>query len=132
MEIKYAYTILYVEDVEKTMNFYQNTFNFKQKLLTPEKDYGEINSGETIIAFANLALVNSNFGSDFQVSRKNNKPFGLELAFTCPNVDELMNKAIKNGAEMLSEAAQKPWGQRVGYVTDLNGFIIEICSAIDN
>ncbi|MEO0641454.1 MAG: VOC family protein, partial [Bacteroidota bacterium] len=36
MQIQYAYTILYVQDVAQTMKFYQEAFGFKQKLLTPE------------------------------------------------------------------------------------------------
>jgi uncharacterized glyoxalase superfamily protein PhnB len=38
--------------------------------------------------------------------------------------------AIKNGAELLEETVTKPWGQKVGYLRDLNGFIIEICTPI--
>jgi len=130
MYIKYAYTILYVEDVEKTMKFYQNTFHFKQKMLTPENDYGEITSGETTIAFANLELGNSNFEKGFLTSNKNNKPFGIELAFTTSDVEELIDKALENGAERLTETVLKPLGQTVGCVRDINGFIIEICSPI--
>lgn len=130
MVIKYAYTILYVEDVEKTMKFYQNTFDFKVKLLTPEKDYGEIATGETTIAFAAIELGNANFTAGFQVSSKSQKPFGIELAFTTSDVDQLIKRAIENGAEILAEAVQKPWGQNVGYVRDINGFIIEICTPI--
>jgi len=130
MDIKYAYTILYVKDVVQTMRFYQNTFDFKQKILTPENDYGEIKSGETTIAFASLELGNSNFEKGFLTSSKNNKPFGIELAFTSSSVEKLIDKALGNGAERLTKTVVKPWGQTVGYVRDLNGFIIEICSPI--
>ena len=46
----YGYTIFYVEDVEKTIQFYKKAFGFQQKFITPEKDYGELISGETTIA----------------------------------------------------------------------------------
>lgn len=41
-----------------------------------------------------------------------------------------MASAIKSGAKQLAETAIKPWGQKVGYLRDLNGFIIEICTPI--
>lgn len=132
MEIKYAYTILYVEDVKKTMTFFQDTFNFKQKLLTPENDYGEISSGETTLAFASLELGNSNFDNGFLISNADKKPFGVELAFTTSDVEKLVEKAIKNGATQLAETVLKPWGQTVSYVRDINGFIIEICSPVND
>ena len=130
MNLKYAYTILYVEDVEQTILFYNKAFGFERKLLTPQKDYGEIESGATRIAFANFELGRSNFKNGFVASSLKQQPFGMELAFTTDNVSTVMEKAIENGAELLSEATEKPWGQIVGYIRDLNGFIIEVCTPI--
>jgi uncharacterized glyoxalase superfamily protein PhnB len=64
--MKYAYTILYVEDVEKTIQFYENAFGFQKKFITPEADYGELISSETTIAFASNTLGNSNFKKDLK------------------------------------------------------------------
>jgi len=130
MEIQYAYTILYVDDVPKTIDFYHNAFGFNKKFLTPEKDYGEVNSGTTTLAFANIELGNSNFKKGFQQSNVKDKPFGIELAFTTQKVEEVMENALKNGAIQLAETITKPWGQKVGYLRDINGFIIEICTPI--
>lgn len=130
MEIQYAYTILYVDDVAKTIDFYQNAFGFNQKFLTPEKDYGEVISGATTLAFANIELGNSNFKEGFRQSNIKEKPFGIELAFTTQNVEGIMGNALKNGATQLAETVTKPWGQKVGYVRDINGFIIEICTPV--
>ena len=130
MEIQYAYTILYVKDVPKSIEFYKNALGFDQKMLTPENDYGEIMSGTTTIAFANFELGRSNIKKGFIESDITKKPFGLELAFTTNNVEETMKKAIANGATLLESAVTKPWGQEVGYLKDLNGFILEICTPI--
>ncbi len=130
MNIKFAYTILYVKDVAQTISFYKNVFGFEQKLVTPEEDYGEIKSGETILAFANFELGSSNLKDGFIESQLGSKPFGFELAFTTDNVGELMKKSIEHGAVEISKAVVKPWGQTVGYVRDINGFVLEICSPI--
>lgn len=132
MDIQYAYTILYVKDVPGTMEFYNKAFGFEQKFLTPENDYGEIISGPTTIAFANPELGKSNFKKGFTESSLNEKPFGIELAFTTTEVGKVMENAIKNGAVLLEESVTKPWGQKVGYIRDLNGFIVEICTPIQN
>ncbi len=130
MDIQYAYTILYVKEVAQTMEFYQKAFGFEQKMLTPEKDYGEVVSGSTTLAFASLELGNANFKKGFAESKLDMPPFGLELAFTTSEVDELMNQAIAHGAVLLEPSVLKPWGQKVGYLRDINGFILEICTPI--
>lgn len=132
MDIQYAYTILYVEDVALTMKFYKEAFGFHEKLLTPEKDYGELISGATTLAFANLELGHSNFSEGFRRSSANEKPFGMELAFTTQKVEQVMEKAIQHGAMLLEKMVTKPWGQQVGYVRDINGFIIEICTPMSS
>ncbi|AZQ58170.1 VOC family protein [Maribacter sp. MJ134] len=130
MDIQYAYTILYVNDVPRTMEFYKKAFGFEEKFLTPENDYGEILSGTTTIAFANIELGSSNFKKGFMTSSLTEKPFGIELAFTTLAIEKVMENALQNGAVLLEETVTKPWGQQVGYVRDINGFIIEICTPI--
>lgn len=130
MDIQYAYTILYVKDVPQTMEFYKKAFSFEEKFLTPENDYGELLSGSTTIAFANLELGNANFQKGFAESKMSEKPFGIELAFTTLEVEKVMENAIRHGAELLEQMVTKPWGQQVGYLRDVNGFIIEICTPI--
>ena len=132
MDIQYAYTILYVKDVPRTMEFYKKAFGFNQKFLTLENDYGEIISGTTTIAFASVELGKSNFKKGFIESTLNEKPFGIELAFTTSEIEKVMESAIESGAIRLEETVTKPWGQKVGYLRDINGFIIEICTPIHN
>jgi len=54
--ITYGYTILYVADVEKTIAFYVSAFGFTQKFITPEKDYSELDTGFTTLAFGVVGL----------------------------------------------------------------------------
>lgn len=130
--MKYAYTIMYVENVTETIEFYQKAFGFEKKFVTPENDYGELVSGETTIAFASIELGNSNFKKGFEKSDKSKKPFGVEIAFTTENIEKDFKKAIDAGAKEFEPLNEKPWGQKVGYVLDNNGFLIEICTPIKN
>jgi lactoylglutathione lyase len=57
-----------------------------------------------------------------------NKPFGVQLAFTTENMEIDFQKAINPGATEFEPLTQKPWGQKVGYLRDNNGFLVEICT----
>ena len=130
--MKYAYTIIYVENVTETIEFYKRVFGFEQKFITPENDYGELISGETTIAFASIELGNSNFKQRFEKINKSKDPVGVEMAFTTKNIETDFKKAIEEGAIEFESLVEKPWGQKVGYVLDNNGFLIEICTPIKN
>jgi uncharacterized glyoxalase superfamily protein PhnB len=129
--IKFKYVILYVEDLEKSMNFYRDTFNTEIKFITPEKDYGELITGDTTLSFASLTLAHSNIKEGFLQSKADKKPFGIELGFTTENVESLVKKAIQNGAVLYENIVEKPWGQKVAYIKDLDNYLVEICSEID-
>lgn len=129
--MKYAYTILYVEDVKRTLDFYEKAFGFLRKFISPENDYAELLSGETTIAFASIELGKSNFKNGFEKVSKSQKPFGVELAFTSENIESDFKKAIDEGAIEYESIKEKPWGQKVGYLRDNNGFLIEICTPMN-
>jgi len=129
--IKFAYTILYVTDVEKTIEFYEKAFGFTRKFVTPENDYGELLVGETTLSFASTNLANSNLKDGFTESSLTNKPFGIEIGFSTNNVEATVKSAVEAGAVIVENPKTKPWGQVVSYVRDLDGFLIEICTPME-
>jgi len=128
--VKFGYTILYVEDVEKSIVFYENAFGFSRKFIAPGNDYGELSTGETTLSFASKSLAKQNLKEGFQESNIADKPFAIEIGFITDNVEELVQKAISVGATLVTEPKQKPWGQIVAYVRDLDGFLVEICTEV--
>ena len=128
--VKFGYTILYVSDVAKSIAFYEKSFGFSRKFITPENDYGELETGQTTISFASLALANANLKNGFTVNDLEQKPFATELGFITDNVHEILKTAEQNGAVILEEPKQKPWGQTVAYIRDIDGFLIEICTPV--
>lgn len=128
--MKYAYTILYVENVTDTIQFYENAFGFERKFITPENDYGELITGETTISFASIQLAHSNLEKGFEKMTPSKNPFGIELAFTTETLEIDFQTALDAGATEFSPIKEKPWGQKVGYVRDNNGFLIELCTPI--
>lgn len=129
--VKFGYTILYVNDVEKSIAFYEDAFGFTRKFVTPDNDYGELNTGETTISFASKNLGAKNLKDGFLESSLEDKPFAIELAFITDDVGELVQKATQLGAVLVAEPKKKPWGQVVAYVRDHDGFLLEICTPVE-
>jgi len=128
--IQFKYVILYVEDVEKSMNFYKDTFDTEIKFITPEKDYGELLTGTTSLSFASVTLAGSNIKQGFLASKTSEKPFGIELGFVTDDVESLVKKAIDNGAILYEDVTVKPWGQTTAYIKDPDHYLVEICTEI--
>lgn len=128
--VKFGYTILYVSDVSKSIEFYERAFDFERKFITPENDYGELLTGETTISFVSKKLANSNLKNGFIESSQKDNPFGIQLALVAENVQAIIDKALEFGAILTEQPIQKPWGQTVGYIRDIDGFLLEICTPV--
>lgn len=126
----YAYTILYVHDVQRAMTFYQKTFALQEKFCSPERDYGELLTGGVTLAFARFELAASNLSRGFTRADSSAAPFGIEIGFESDDVDGTVRKALAAGATLYEKAQPKPWGQTVAYVRDLDGFLVEIGSPL--
>ncbi len=129
--VKFGYTILYVKDVTESIEFYEKSFGFERKFITPENDYGELETGQTTISFASIELANSNLKNGFMESNLNEKPFATELGLVTDNVNEIVKIAENNGATIIEEPKEKPWGQTVAYLRDIDGFLLEICTPMN-
>lgn len=124
----FGYTILYVADVNKAIEFYEKAFGFQRKFITPDDSYGELNTGNTTLSFALHSLAKSNLKNGYLESSLQKQAFGIEIGITTPNVEETIIKVIEAGGTLEAEPKQKPWGQTVSYIRDLDGFLIEICT----
>ena len=128
--MKFSYTILYVHNVELTIDFYIKAFGCTLQFLDETKLYGALETGSTTLAFADESLAKDNVGT-FEKNNLNKKsPAGFEIAFTTDNVKHAYEHALKSGAQSLQPPLQKPWGQLVAYVLDINGIIVEIASPL--
>jgi catechol 2,3-dioxygenase-like lactoylglutathione lyase family enzyme len=128
--MKFGYTIVYVKDVAKSLSFYEEAFGFKTKFLHESNDYGELDTGETTLAFASFELGDTNLNGHYIKGGLDNKPFGIELAFVSDNVSEAYIAAVNAGAVSIKEPERKPWGQIIAYVRTMDGELIELCSPI--
>ncbi len=127
--MKLGYTLIYVDDVEKTMKFYKDAFSLEMGFIHPSKDYGEMITGETKLGFVDHKTARSHGFQYTPISGDKNPP-GVELGFISADVEKSYQQAINHGATSVSRPDKKSWGQVVAYLKDINGFLIEICSEI--
>ena len=121
------YTILYVEDVAATLDFYERAFGLKRIFLHASGDYGELATGTTKLAFSSIELM-----------RKLGKEPGgpvlqspvFEIAFETCDVQAAFDRAVAAGAKPVQQVRNEPWGQTTAYAGDLNGYLVEICSPV--
>lgn len=125
--MRFRYTILFVENVAATLDFYERAFALARGFLHESGDYGELFTGDTKLAFSSVSLMRS-------LGKTPGKPLPdapvFEIAFETDDVPTAYARAIAAGAKPVQEAREEPWGQTTSYVLDLNGYLVEICSPV--
>jgi uncharacterized glyoxalase superfamily protein PhnB len=127
--MKFGWTIIYVEDVIKSLEFYETCFGIGRGFVHESEQYAELDTGDTRIAFSQHDLASSGV-SDYTPITPDAPPPGIEIALISEDVPAAFQRAVENGATAISSPETKPWGQVVAYVRDLNGVIVEIASPI--
>lgn len=125
--MKFKYTILYVDDVVETFSFYEKAFGLKKKMLHESGEYGELDTGSTTLSFSSLKLMKE-LGKN--PAKANLKAPTFEIAFETDNIKTALSKALVAGASLVQDATDMPWGQTIAYVTENNGFLVEICTPV--
>ena len=128
--IKFGYTIAYVDDVDDALTFFERAFGIERRFVDPGGDYGELDTGDTVLAFANHELGQSNFPAGYAKGTPD-QPMGVEIALVTDDVKTVHIKALEHGAKELRGPVEKPWGQTVSYVATPSGVLLEICSPVN-
>jgi len=123
----FRYTILYVHNVEVTLSLFKSAFGFETAFLHESGDYGELDTGQTKLAFSSIELMQSLGKSP--ATDPVTKP-SFEIAFETGDVAAALAKAVKAGAELVQDVTEMPWGQTIAYVRLPEGILIEICTAV--
>ncbi|RZJ15022.1 MAG: VOC family protein [Acidovorax sp.] len=125
--MQFGYTILYVEDVPKTIAFYEAAFGLVRRFVHEAGDYGELETGATALAFSSLRLM-TELGKNPQ--RATAQAPSFEIAFTTADVAASVQRAVAAGARLVHAPEQMPWGQTVAYVADINDALVELCTPV--
>ncbi len=125
--MNFGYTIIYVDDVAVTLEFYDKAFGLATRFLH-ESGYGELETGATVLAFAAHEVAEQNLPGGYARISAEGQPFGVEIGLTTTDVPAAYEQAVAAGAQPISEPKTKPWGQVVAYVRSIEGTLVELCS----
>lgn len=125
--MRFRYTILYVDDVPATLGFFARAFGLERKMLHESGDYGELATGATTLSFSSKRLMTELGKTPGQASAE--APV-FEIALETDDVQGALDRAVREGATLVQEVREEPWGQTVAYVSDANGFLIELCTPV--
>ena len=126
--MKFGYTIIYTADVEKSIAFFELAFGLKRRFIH-ESGYGELETGNTALAFASHELGSGNLPNGY-IKADEGKPLGIEIALVTDDVQGAFDRAVIAGAESINSRTSKRWGQVVAYVRCPDGTLVEICSPV--
>ena len=127
--MKLGYTIIYVADVLATVAFYEKAFGLARRFVHESNLYAEMETGSTALAFAGEAMAEMN-GVSIRPNRLGDVAAGIEIALVTDDPAAAYKRTVAVGAIAVKPPVQKPWGQTVAYVRDLNGCLVEICSPV--
>ncbi len=123
--------IVYVADQEKSTSFYEHLLQLKASLNVPGMTEFELSD------FVKLGLMPEN-GIAKILSDKMphpNKGKGIprcELYLKVENAEEYMKRGIQSGGKEISKLKYRDWGDKVGYISDLDGHVIALAEKEEN
>jgi len=115
---------LMVSDAEAALRFYQHAFGFKEGMVLRSEAgvivHAEVRYMDSLIA---MFAPEGAFGSQQRAPATSQEQSPIGLYLYCENVDMLLARAVKAGAESVSQAETMFWGDRVGSVKDPDGYV---------
>ncbi|TYI73149.1 hypothetical protein E1A91_D07G111200v1 [Gossypium mustelinum] len=116
----FGYTVVYVKNVAKSVDFYAKASGYNVHRLYESHRWGELESGQSTIAVTpKHQLETDKLTGAVPRSDRERPPMGL--CFVYSHVDTAYKRAVS-----VSQPENKEWGQRVGYVRDIDGITVRM------
>jgi predicted enzyme related to lactoylglutathione lyase len=125
-----GWVIVYVDDPPAAREFYMRAFGLQGGFVAPSDTYAELDTGATRLAFAAYELGEGNFAGGVQSAPLDGRPPNVEIALVADDVDGAYGRALEAGCSSLAPPKDKPQGQRVAYVRDPFGTLVELATPL--
>jgi lactoylglutathione lyase len=125
-----GWVIAYVDDPPAASDFYQQTFGLRPDFTAPDGSYAQLDTGSTRLAFAAYALGEHNFAGGVRRASADGAPTNIEIVLVTNDVDTAYARAVDAGCEALAPPKDEPRGQRVAYVRDPFGTLVELATPL--
>ena len=129
IEMTLGWVIAYVDDPAAAATFYERAFGLRKDFVVPG-EYAQMDTGPTKLGFATYALAHRNFDGGVRPADGDGPPPNVEIALVAEDVDAAYRFAVDAGCEPLAAPVDKPQGQRVGYVRDPFGTLVELATPL--
>ena len=129
-ELTLGWVIVYVDEPDVAAAFYERAFGLRTDFTVPSGSYAQMDTGATKLAFASYGLGDGNFPGGVRRATSDGQPPNMEIALVHEDVDGAYAHALQAGCTSLAEPQDKPQGQRVAYVRDPFGTLVEIASPL--
>ncbi|HET56753.1 MAG TPA: lactoylglutathione lyase [Ignavibacteria bacterium] len=127
--IKKSHIIFYVEDQQKSTEFYSQLLNLKPTLNVPGMTEFHLSS-TTVLGLMPARGIKKLLGDKIeQPEKKLGQPRG-ELYLLVNDIENYINRAATLGAKKLDDLKERNWGHRVIYFEDPDGYVIAIAEEI--
>ena len=117
-----GYVILYVEDLEASVEFYRDVVGFAYKFT--DAGYAEFETEGTRFALYERRR------AEWLTGRTVAPGAAGEVVVMVEDVDAWADRLAARRVEVLSGPADRPWGHRTVHVADPDGFVVEFAQEI--
>jgi predicted enzyme related to lactoylglutathione lyase len=125
-----GWVIVYVDDPPATREFYMRAFGLQGGFVAGSGTYAELDTGATRLAFAAYTLGEQNFDGGVRPAPRDGQPANVEVALVTDDVDAAYARALEAGCTSLAAPKDKPQGQRVAWVRDPDGTLLELATPV--
>ena len=122
-------TILYVEDQERSKDFYEKVFRSKADLHVPGMTEFILSTNCKLGLMPNAGIAKIITPSLPHPETGNGIP-RCELYFYVSDIQQEFNNALKAGAKEISGIENRNWGDKVCYLSDPDGHVIAFAEKI--
>ncbi len=130
LDLRLGWVIVYVDDPAAAADFYVTTFGLRSEFAAPDGSYAQLDTGMTKLAFASYALGEKNFEGGVLRAAATGPPPNVEITLVAEDVDAAHAAALAAGCLPLAPPQDKPHGQRVAYVRDPFGTLLELATPL--
>ena len=128
--MKLSFVIFYVKNIMETILFYEKAFQLKTKFIHDSKQYAELETGPTTLAFAQHELAIQLVKSEYVCPEKLGKPISAQISFEPLDILQAYNTALAAGARSVSAPEIKPWNWECAMLQDIDGNLIELAKPV--
>lgn len=124
-----SHFILYVRDQKVSCSFYEQVLGYKPKLNVPGMTEFLL-SADSVLGLMPEKGIKQLLGSSIQNPESTNGISRAEIYLVVISPEEYMDRAISAGGRLLSKVEPRNWGDRVGYIADLDGHVLALATKI--